>query len=197
MLSGQAQTYHCGNWGDPSSDDFCIKMRTSDHFAPASASASDTHLTETFFTSFGEMLNAESMDTTSLLADKAFKHRITSTDNTAAPTPAILGPYNFNTTTDIQYDDTKFKGLLIDSGAATRSTGGVGQLRALQQKTTAGSSNFVFGIGSAQSIGKIKLDTPIGMIVFHIIQVNPPFLLCLADMDRLGAFFNNITNKLL
>ena len=35
-----------------------------------------------------------------------------------------------------------------------------------------------------------------GMIAFHIMPVNTPFLLCLADMDRLGAFFNNITNQL-
>lgn len=34
------------------------------------------------------------------------------------------------------------------------------------------------------------------MIVFHIVQVNTPFLLCLADMVKLGAFFNNLTNQI-
>ena len=33
------------------------------------------------------------------------------------------------------------------------------------------------------------------MIVFHIVQVNNPFLLCFADIDKLGAYFNNLTNK--
>lgn len=90
---------------------------------------------------------------------------------------------------------------MIDPGAATRSTGGLGQLKALQRvpfveldKTTAGSTNFVFGIGSTSSIGTVKLNTPLGIIVFHIVQVNTPFLLYLADMDKLGAFFNNLTN---
>ena len=33
------------------------------------------------------------------------------------------------------------------------------------------------------------------MIVFHIFQVNTPFLLYLTDMNKLGAFFNNLTNQ--
>ena len=34
-----------------------------------------------------------------------------------------------------------------------------------------------------------------GPIIFYIVKVNTPFLLCLADMDRLGAFFNNTINQ--
>ena len=34
-----------------------------------------------------------------------------------------------------------------------------------------------------------------GPITFYIVKVNTPFLLCLADMDRLGAFFNNTINQ--
>ena len=111
-------------------------------------------------------------------------------------------PYSFTKSADLRYNESEFKGLLIDSGAATRSTGGIGQLKALQRilsvevdKTTAGSTNLVFGIGSTSSIGTVNLDTPLGMIVFYIVQVNTPFLLCLADMDKLGAFFNNLTNE--
>ena len=36
-----------------------------------------------------------------------------------------------------------------------------------------------------------------GLITFHIVPVNTPFLLCLADMDKLEAFFNNITNRVI
>ncbi|KAM4067659.1 cwf18 domain containing protein [Hirsutella rhossiliensis] len=31
---------------------------------------------------------------------------------------------------------------------------------------------------------------------FHIVNVPTPFLLCLADMDRLGVYLNNVTNEL-
>lgn len=167
-------------------------------------SASDNSSAESFVTFFGEMQNTESMTTTSLLANKSFQYQITFKDDTVTPS-ANLEPYTYNTATDFRYNDSEFKGLLIDSGAAIRSTGGVGQFRALQQleksirldKNTAGSSNFLFGIGSTTSIGTVNLDTPIGIVIFHIVQVNTPFLLCLADMDRLGVFFNNISNKLI
>ena len=44
-------------------------------------------------------------------------------DKTAPPvTPA---PYVFNSSTDSRYIDTKFKGLLIDSGASTHSIEGI------------------------------------------------------------------------
>ena len=155
--------------------------------------------TEMFHTSIGTLHAVESINAINMLTNKAFEHHITWSDNTIAP---VSVPYSFITSTDTRYDESEFKGLLIDSGAATRSTGGIGQLKALQKiisikldETTAGSANFVFGIGSTSSIGTVNLNTPIGRIVFHIVRVNTPFLLCLADMDKLGAFFNNLTNQ--
>jgi len=41
------------------------------------------------------------------------------------------------------------------------------------------------------------LDTLLEKIVFYIVAINTPFLLCLADLDRLGAFFNNVSNKII
>ena len=69
--------------------------------------------------------------------------------------------------------------------------GGIGQLKALQQldisvqlnNITAGSANFIFGIGSAASIGSVNLETPLGLIMFHIVPINNLFLLCLANID--------------
>lgn len=95
--------------------------------------------------------------------------------------------------------------MFIDSGASIRSSGGIGQLKVFKQldtfvqldKKIAGSANFVFQIGSVVSIGSIILNTPMGSITFHIVFVNTSFLLCLADMDNFGAFFNNITNQVI
>jgi len=36
--------------------------------------------------------------------------------------------------------------------------------------------------------------TPIGKIQFYIIHVDTPFLLCLADIDRLQIYYNNLKN---
>ena len=62
--------------------------------------------------------------------------------------------------------------------------------------STAGSADFTFGIGSTASLGHINLDTPIGPVIFYIMSVNTPFFLYLANMDKLGVFFNNVTNEL-
>lgn len=72
--------------------------------------------------------------------------------------------------TDSQYNNTKFEGLLIDSGALTRPIGGIDELKTLQQlntlvkldKNTAKLANFVLRIESVASIGLINLDTPLG-----------------------------------
>ena len=159
---------------------------------------------EQFHTSFGQLKGSESITVVNTLADNAFKHQITFSDEIVLPA-TVLAPYVFNLSTDSRYNDIEFKELLIDSGASTRSTGDIGQLKALQQldfsiqlnKKTAGSANFTFGIGSAASIGSVNLDTPLGPITFHIVPVNTPFIVCLADMDKLGAFFNNTTNEVI
>jgi hypothetical protein len=57
--------------------------------------------------------------------------------------------------------------------------------------------NVQFGIGSTSSIGSAKIVTPIGTIEFHIVKVDTPFLLCLADMDHLQVYFNNLKNLLI
>jgi hypothetical protein len=53
-----------------------------------------------------------------------------------------------------------------------------------------------FSIGTTSSIGSTIVTTPIGQVQFHIVHANTPFLLSLADMDRLGVYFNNLTNTL-
>ena len=45
-------------------------------------------------------------------------------------------------------------------------------------------------------MGFIIVETPIGQVKFHIIYAKTLFLLSLADIDKLGVYFNNFTNSL-
>src|SRR6266567_124694 len=57
--------------------------------------------------------------------------------------------------------------------------------------------NVQFGIRLTLLIGLAKITTPISIIKFYIIKVNTLFLLCLADMDYLQVYFNNLKNILI
>jgi hypothetical protein len=48
-----------------------------------------------------------------------------------------------------------------------------------------GAVNVQFGIGSTVSIRLVKVKTPISPVNFYIVKADTPFLLCLADIDRL------------
>ncbi|KAI1002730.1 hypothetical protein K3495_g5472 [Podosphaera aphanis] len=139
--------------------------------------------------------------TTHYLMDQAFLYRITGEDiyNTAPDTSAD----QFTLTG--RYSKMKFQGILPDTGAAQVSTAGHEQFRALKiedplvqlDNAAAGKAIVRFGKGtSVASIGSLMLKTPIGTINFHVLDTPTPFLLCLADMDRLGVYFDNTTNQL-
>ena len=51
-----------------------------------------------------------------------------------------------------------------------------------------------FSIGIATSIRTADVVTPIGKIQFYIVYIDTPFLLYLADMDRLQIYYNNLRN---
>ena len=53
-----------------------------------------------------------------------------------------------------------------------------------------------FGISSTSSIRFAIVNTLIGQVEFHIMHAKTPFLLSLADIDKLGVYFNNLTNSL-
>ncbi len=99
----------------------------------------------------------------------------------------------------------RFQGILPNTGAARVSTAGKDQYLALQREDpsvridtpAAGQALIKFGQGpDTASIGTVRVQTPIGAIAFHVIEAATPFLLCLADMDRLGVYFNNTTDEL-
>ena len=51
--------------------------------------------------------------------------------------------------------------------------------------TQTGAINIQFGISLTVLIKSIAVKTPIGLVNFHIVKVDTPFLLYFADMDRL------------
>jgi hypothetical protein len=105
-----------------------------------------------------------------------------------------------------RYSRAAFQGILPDTGAAKKSTGGHEQFLALQHENPpfkldtawAGDATIRFGDGEPiDSIGAVKLDTPIGRVRFHIMPTPTPFLLCLQDMDDLGVHCDNILNAVI
>jgi len=60
----------------------------------------------------------------------------------------------------------------------------------------AGAINIQFSIGFTSSISSVTVNTLVGNIKFYIIKANTPFLLCLADIDMLKVYYNNLKNVL-
>lgn len=104
-----------------------------------------------------------------------------------------------------RYGPNEFHGIMIDTGAAGKSTAGYNQYIAYEKlfgKTPIdtgqeGAVKATFGIGSTTSIGSITIPTPIGQCEFYIVNANTPFLLSLAEMDTKKITLNNIQNKLI
>jgi hypothetical protein len=57
--------------------------------------------------------------------------------------------------------------------------------------------NVQFSIGLTTSIGLVIVKTPIGLVDFYIVKADTPFLLCLANMDRLQVYYNNVIDTLI
>ncbi|KAF7567022.1 DUF1421 multi-domain protein [Pyrenophora tritici-repentis] len=136
------------------------------------------------------------------LADQAFLHHISgddiySRDAPSAPASQFL--------LEDRYTRSVYQGILPDTGAANVSTVGKEQYLALTREdptvkldtSTAGKASIKFGKGEATaSIGTVQVSTEIGKINFEVLEAPTPFLLCLADMDRLKVYFNNTTDEL-
>ena len=53
-----------------------------------------------------------------------------------------------------------------------------------------------FRVGAASSLSTVYVCTPVGGVEFHVVEANTPFLLSLADMDRLRVYYDNIRDVL-
>lgn len=169
---------------------------------PSEVKGLTTEEVEGLITSFSE---TEATETFVSLADRSFVHSLTCT----IPNEIDQSdPFAYTTTTTGRYNSDRFYGVMIDTGASKRSTAGWGQYQAYQKSqgqgydtdidtTTAGAVNVQFGIGSTPSIGSIMINTPVGYVEFHVVKADTPFLLCLADMDALKVYYNNLRDELI
>ena len=157
-----------------------------------------TTTSSSYLTMYGELEPVQAAALTNTLADRAFNHWL---DPTVEHTNACS-----YAASDIKsrYNSDNFMGIVVDTGASTKSTVGRDQFLALQRiipslrldTSTKGQVNVQFGVGHASSIGTATVQTPIGEVQFHVVEPSTPFLLSLADMDRLHAYLDNTRNVL-
>lgn len=101
--------------------------------------------------------------------------------------------------------EAEFHGIMPDTGAAVLSTAGKPQLNALQKldpnikldKSRAGEHQIRFVKGEVTFLGSVEVKTPIGSILFHVVPLNTPFLLCIQDIKRMGVILDNLQNFLI
>ncbi len=147
-----------------------------------------------------ESLN-DSKTITNVFANKTFRRRLISNDIIVYALFVSIS-YTFNASIESRYDDREFKNLLIDHDAANRSSEDIEQYTILKRMISIelnenDVSKFKFNIDNNFSIDLINLNTSIDRIKFHIVFVHISFLLCLADLDRLDVYFNNLINMLI
>lgn len=152
-----------------------------------------------FLTTFGALSASEATSTSVELANKAYTHLLTAS---VATVDHVIenDPFAYSSAPKSRYTSTVFMGIMIDTGASKKSTAGYEQFQALQQvdgtikldTSTKGQVSVQFGIGMASSIGTVEVYTPIGQVQFHVVCADTPFLLCLADMDNLHIYYNNL-----
>ena len=105
-----------------------------------------------------------------------------------------------------RYTPKEFYGVIIDTGASKKSTVGYGQYLAYKATTNNNADidttqtravNVQFSIGLTALIRLVAVKTLIGLVDFHVVKADTPFLLCFADMDRLQVYYNNVTDTLI
>ena len=53
-----------------------------------------------------------------------------------------------------------------------------------------------FGKGTMIFFGIIRVQTPLGYIIFYVVPINTPFLFYIKDINKLGVKLNNFENVL-
>ncbi|KAF2702547.1 hypothetical protein K504DRAFT_394283, partial [Pleomassaria siparia CBS 279.74] len=93
-------------------------------------------------------------------------------------------------------------GELWDTRAARISTVGKAEVEAYLRENprtkidwTPNNNNVSFrGQSPAKLLRTVRKENELGIVTFHVLDTPTPFLLLLADADRLGAYFNNVLN---
>ncbi len=190
-----------------------------DEFSSISSVIDDAKLiefesNELFLTSLDELQNIEfvnsSLVTSSLansftnsLANKAFEHRLILKNITNVSVNESFD-FIYISIIESKYDDREFKNILMNCDAARQSTAEIDQFKALQRlndsiqlNKSIVESKIQFDIDSISIMSTIELNISLELMIFHIIEVNTSFLLCLIDLNRLEVYFNNLTNELM
>jgi hypothetical protein len=165
-----------------------------------------------YFTTIESLLTSPAISTSTAnalvddLTSHSLLHQLTGEILTPKPDEtSIEDPYALLTEGTSRYDSRHFYGVVIDTSASKYSTAGFSQFQALQytninvilDETTKGQVTVQFSIGSTSSIRSARVNTPIRQVKFHIMLAKTPFLLSLADIDKLGVYFNNLSNHLM
>jgi hypothetical protein len=130
---------------------------------------------DVFMTEAGHPIEQEqAADIVRKLSDKAATHALLKNND-------LYDHANNECFVTDRYGPGEFHGVMIDTGAAGKSTAGYNQYTAYEKlfgKTPIdtgqeGAVKATFGIGSTTSIGSITISTPIGQCEFHgIIETN-------------------------
>ena len=155
---------------------------------------------ETFFTSFGALQDAEMM--TINLSQRVFKHGLRITEPLTSHDIEASDPFAY--VVSDRYISDEFYGIVIDIDASKYSIASYGQYLAYKAINDDATINFIkaeviyvqFDIGFISSIRSIDIAIFIDRVEFHIVKADTSFLLCLADLDRLKVYFNNVQNTL-
>jgi len=157
-------------------------------------------------------MDSQAFNITTVLADRFFTHLIAPKNwPTSIPVRPVTDVTDrkqdlFAYIITERYTPKEFYGVIINIGASKKSTAGYGQY--LAYKTTIDNNtdidiiytraiNVQFGISLTALIKLVKVKTPISLVNFHIVKADTPFLLYLADMDKLQVYYNNVTDTLI
>ena len=143
-----------------------------------------------YYTLYGK-IKLDNITATALeLANRVYSYAVITINTITDAFLTDIDPFIYNITS--RYTSIKFIGIIINTKASKRSIAGYSQFFTLQKinkvqlnESIRGTVSVQFRIGSTSSISSIKIATPIGTVEFHVIKVNTPFLLCLADIDNL------------
>jgi hypothetical protein len=164
---------------------------------------------ETFITSFDLVQNAEIMITN--LANRSLSHFLINNLHISMKITHLSDLVhtcmkNIDLFTYIiidRYTSEMFYDIMIDSKASIRSIVDYEQYLAFIKnisidlnRAKTETVNVQFGIESIPSIKSLTIDIPFELVKFHVIKADTPFLLSLADMNRLKVYFNNVENIL-
>ena len=154
-------------------------------------------------------MDSQAFNIITVLTDCSFIHSIMP-ENHSTNTPIMdvtdheQDPFVYITTEC--YTPKEFYSVIIDTGASKKSIISYRQYFAYRTTTNdnadidtmqTGTVNVQFGISLTASIGLVAVKTPIGLVNFHVVKADTPFLLCFADMDRLQVYYNNVTDTLI